>query len=97
MIESRDKALTLGFRIIVFMAILGLMLTCVSTHNKSMLIDIIADNKDSLTFYLDGVEVSYESVELSNYDITYDEVNNIVKLTKPVPRTHSHVSPVIIY
>lgn len=97
MIESRDKALTFGFRIIVFMAVLGLILTCASTQNKSMLIDTIADNKDSLTFYLDGVEVSYESVELSNYDITYDEVNNIVKLTKPVPRTHNHVSPVIIY
>lgn len=94
--EARDRALTVGFYTVMFVVVLGLVISFISIRNKHVLINTIADNKDSLTFYLDGVEVSYESVELSDYKITYDEVNNIVKLTKPVSRTHTHVSPVII-
>ena len=50
MIEARDRALTVGFYTIMFVVILGLTISCVSAHNKHVLINTITDNRDSLTF-----------------------------------------------
>lgn len=91
--EDVDEVLKVGTAIITCAAIVMIFAIGGSTYNKHTLINKIENNADNVTVYIDGEEVPLESINLNYYTITYDEANNIVKLTKPV---YNRIRPVTV-
>ena len=94
------KAATIFAKAVTIFAVSALVLLIITSTvyfvDRRETVKKIASNLEEITFYLDGVEVDYETINLGSYSIIYDEEKQIVKLTKPILRRSTPtVVPVI--
>lgn len=62
-------------------------------ENYQAMLTEIEENAESISFYLDGVEVEYDHIDIAQYDVSYDEENGKVFLTKKESKSGSSFVP----
>lgn len=70
----------IAFSIVIFFIVLGFIGVQNVLYTK--LLNEIESNKSNIIFYLDGKEVSPDTVDIKQYQISYDNESNKVFLTE---------------
>lgn len=49
---------------------------------KELVIENVTENADEYTFFLDGVEINFENIDINMYDVSFNEETKKVFLTR---------------
>ena len=64
-------------------------------HLENKSVESLIENRSDWTYYLDGEEISYENIDISNYNVSFNEEEQKVFLTRKADKKTTFF-PIII-
>jgi len=82
-VQNQGVDIELALMILFSVALIAIGIRNYDANAKyEALLNTISQNADQLSFYVDGIEVEYENINMDYYEITYEKETGKVFLTK---------------